>query len=213
MLDIGCGYAQALEHFRTKGMICSGFDPAPEAVGHARNQGLEVSQAGLERMDVFSGRRFDVVTMFHVLEHLADPVAVLTEIRDDVIEPGGLLVLEVPNDFNALQKAARELHGLAEWWVAPPAHLNYFNGETLSRLLVGCGYRTVHMEATFPLEVFLLFGDNYVADREVGRACHARRVAFEQNLRSLGRVDVLRSLYRSLAEQNLGRTVVAIAKA
>ena len=38
-------------------------------------------------------------------------------------------------------------------------------------------------EASFPLEMFLLFGENYVKDPATGKTCHKKRVAFEQNLR------------------------------
>jgi 2-polyprenyl-3-methyl-5-hydroxy-6-metoxy-1,4-benzoquinol methylase len=208
VLDVGCGWAQNLSYFQERGMECSGFDPAPEAVAHARDSGLRVEVAGMDKMSVFPGERFDVVTLFHVLEHLGDPAAALREIQTSVLAPGGALVIEVPNDFNAMQRAAVEVHGLDEWWIAPPAHLNYFNNETLCNLLRGTGFEPVLSEATFPLEMFLLFGDNYVAERELGRLCHQKRVAFETNLRRSHRTDTLRTLYRALAQAHLGRTVV-----
>jgi hypothetical protein len=68
------------------------------------------------------------------------------------------------------------------------------------------------MEATFPMDMFLVMGENYVGNREVGRACHARRVAFELNLRRTGHTAALRTMYRALAEAGLGRTVVALAQ-
>ena len=39
----------------------------------------------------------------NVLEHLADPVAILQEIKDKVLRPGGLVVIDVPNEFNDFQ--------------------------------------------------------------------------------------------------------------
>lgn len=212
ILDVGCGWAQALVYFKRKGAICYGFDPAPEAVEHGRSEGLNVKQAGMETAAVFPGERFDVVTLLNVLEHLADPVGILREIHSRVLAPGGIVVVEVPNDFNALQVCGQRIHGLKEWWVAPPAHLNYFNNDTLCRLLIGVGYAVEWTEAAFPLEMFLLFGENYVADRALGRRCHERRMAFEMNLRENGFGEVLQRLYRSLAEQNLGRQVLAYAR-
>ena len=213
ILDAGCGWAQTLLYFKDQGALCFGFDPAPEAVEYAQKQGLTVKLAGMENVDVFSGVRFDAVTLLNVLEHLADPVAVMREIRQKLLNPGGLLIIEVPNDFNAFQICGQQLHGLEEWWVAPPAHLNYFNNESLCALLTGTGYVVQRTEASFPLEMFLLFGDNYVADKAMGRQCHERRMAFERNLRKQGMEDVLHRFYRSLAEQNLGRQVIAYAVA
>lgn len=211
LLDAGCGYAQALAFFRGKGLDVAGFDPAPEAVAHAKSLGLDVVHAGMEKMRVFD-RRFDVVTLFHVLEHLADPAAVLREIRQEVLTPGGMLVLEVPNEFNDFQVAGKEVHSLDEWWIAPPAHLNYFSRPTLTRLLEGTGFRPAVFESTFPMEMFLLFGDNYVKDSAAGSEAHRRRVAFEQNLRRLKRESTLRRFYRALATENLGRTLVVVAR-
>ena len=178
LLDVGCGWCQALAYWQGLGVAGHGFDPAPEGIAHGAKLGLDVRQAGMDRMDVF-GRRFDAVTLMNVLEHLADPEAVVREIRQDVIRPGGVLVVDVPNEFNTFQVAGQAVHGLPEWWVAPPAHLNYFNGTTLTALLEANGFSVRILEASFPLEMFLLMGDKYVGDAELGRACHLRRVAFE----------------------------------
>lgn len=213
VLDIGCGWGQALLHFQDQGMAAYGFDPAPEAVEYGERNGLQVVQAGMDNMNVFDGRRFDVVTLLNVLEHLADPVGILTEIKDKVLNPGGIIAIEVPNEFNAFQVAGKEAHDLKEWWVAPPAHLNYFTRTTLSELLTGIGYEVKITESSFPMEMFLVFGDNYVEDPAVGKACHKKRVAFEMNLRRQGKTEFLRSFYRSMADQNLGRQVLAFAQA
>ncbi|KQW38241.1 bifunctional 2-polyprenyl-6-hydroxyphenol methylase/3-demethylubiquinol 3-O-methyltransferase UbiG [Rhizobacter sp. Root404] len=211
ILDIGCGWGQAMRYFASKGAQCFGFDPATEAVDYVRSRGLECVRAGMERMDVFGDRRFDVVTLMNVLEHLADPVAVISEIRAKVLAPNGLLVIEVPNEFNAFQVAGQKLYSLEPWWLAPPAHLNYFSASTLSDTLRGTGFVVRHLEASFPMEMFLLMGDNYVADKACGRACHERRMAFEMNLRAMGMGEKLRDFYAAMAQVDLGRQVIAYA--
>jgi len=211
ILDIGCGWGQSMRYLASRGAVCSGFDPAPEAVAHVQSCGLECVQAGMERMDVFAGRRFDVVMLMNVLEHLADPVQVVRDIHRSVLNDGGLLIIEVPNEFNAFQVAGQQLHGLPQWWVAPPAHLNYFSASTLAKLLDASGFDVAHTASSFPLEMFLLMGDKYVGNRELGRQCHERRMAFEMNLRRLGRTDVLETFYEALAKVDLGRQVIAYA--
>lgn len=212
ILDIGCGWGQTMKYLAQKGAICAGFDPAPEAVAYVKSCGLECEQAGMERMDVFGNRQFDVVMLMNVLEHLADPVKVINEIKATVLAPDGILVIEVPNEFNAFQLAGQDLHQLHQWWVAPPAHLNYFNPETLAALLSGSGFDVSHLEASFPMEMFLLMGEDYVSNPEAGRACHQKRVAFDMNLRRVGKTDALRAFYKALASVNLGRQVIAYAK-
>ena len=213
LLDVGCGWSQALLFFSSKGMDCYGFDPAPEAIKYGISKGLKVKHAGMDCMNVFENQKFDVVMLKNVLEHLANPVKVLDEIRKDVLNPGGLIVVDVPNEFNTFQVAGRDLHGLNSWWVAPPGHLNYFTNETLVSLLVGRGYNVKLSESSFPLEMFLLFGDCYVGNGDLGRKCHQKRVNFEINLRKLGYGNQLKQFYQALAQLNLGRQVTTYAVA
>lgn len=211
VLDIGCGWGLTLKYLQARGARCAGFDPAPEAVDYVRSCGIECVQGGMDRMNVFGDRRFDVVMLMNVLEHLADPVQVLRQIHGQLLAPGGVLVIEVPNEFNSFQLAAQEVYGLDSWWVAPPAHLNYFNPATLRRLVEGSSMRVAHEEASFPMEMFLLMGQNYVGTRELGRSCHESRMAFEANLRRTGHSDALSAFYQALAAAGLGRQVIAYA--
>ena len=90
VLDIGCGWGQTLKYLSSRGSVCAGFDPAPEAVAYVQSCGIECVCAGMERMDVFGSRRFDVVLLMNVLEHLADPVMVIQEIRRSVLSENGV---------------------------------------------------------------------------------------------------------------------------
>lgn len=211
VLDIGCGWGQTMKYLAAKGADCVGFDPAPEAIKYVHSCGLECKVAGMERMDVFENRQFDVVMLMNVLEHLADPIQVVQALRDKVLKKNGVLIIEVPNDFNTFQTAAQQVHDLHQWWVAPPAHLNYFNATTLTNLLIGSGYDVAHVEASFPMEMFLLMNENYVTNSSLGRACHERRMAFEMNLRAQGKTAELRAFYKMLASLNLGRQVIVYA--
>ncbi len=211
ILDVGCGWAQALLYFKTKGMDCYGFDPAPAAIQYGLSKGLNVKHAGIDRMDVFGDTKFDVVMLKNVLEHIANPVEVLKEIREKVLKEGGLIILDVPNEFNVFQTVGRDVHGLNDWWVAPPGHLNYFCNDTLVKLVKATGYKVQISEASFPLEMFLLFDDCYVGDSDLGRLCHKKRVNFEMNLRKAGQEDKLHEFYQALAKINLGRQVTVYA--
>ena len=62
-----------------------------------------------------------------------------------------------------------------------------------------------------PLELFLLFGDVYVGDGELGKNCHEKRVAFEDNLRRHGKSDTLNRFYTAMADLNLGRSAIVYA--
>ena len=210
ILDVGCGWGLALQFFKKKGYDCYGFDPAKEAVEYGCKKGLKIKHAGLKSLDVFDGKKFDIISLFNVLEHMSDPVEVIKQIKK-IIKKNGILVIDVPNEFNEFQLSGRDTHKLNDWWIAPPNHLNYFSRDSLVNLLEKFDFEVKICEASFPLEMFLLFGDNYVKDGKLGSSCHKKRVAFEQNLRKQGKTKFLKKFYRTLANLNLGIQVAVYA--
>jgi 2-polyprenyl-3-methyl-5-hydroxy-6-metoxy-1,4-benzoquinol methylase len=211
VFDVGFGFAQALLCFRDRGMEASGLEPSPEGVEYARSQGLHIYQAGIEDFSCVGSRRFDIVTLLNVLEHLRSPAETLLNIKNKLIKPGGLLIIDVPNEFNDFQTVANAEFGLKEWWVCPPNHINYFSASSLSHLLADCGYNIRYRESSFPLEIFLLMGDVYVGNNELGKTCHRKRVQFEYLMKKYDRGKKLSQFYQALAELDLGRQVVFYA--
>lgn len=212
VLDFGCGWGQALKYFKSKGADCYGCDPAIEAVEYCQRQGLNVVMTQMATLKIFNDKKFDVVMLLNVLEHVADPVATIREIKKDILKKDGILVVEVPNDYNVFQECATKLHNIKQWWVAPPAHLNYFNKDTLTSLLNGHDFKIEYLTGSFPLEMFLLFGENYIGNPAIGRECHQKRVAFEMNLVANGYEKQLQDFYKALAEVNLGRQILTYAR-
>lgn len=207
ILDIGCGYGYSLEHFKDAGMEPHGIEPSAEAAAYAKGRGFNVIRHGIGAEAPDFGKKFDVVLLMDVLEHLIDPAAALTMARLQLLKPGGLLIVDVPNDFNDFQMAADIEHNLNQWWIAPPQHINYFTTESVAQLIEKCGFCVKGSESSFPLELFLLMGDIYVGNPELGRQCHDRRVAFERVMRK-HKPEKLKNLYRALAQLGLGRQVV-----
>jgi SAM-dependent methyltransferase len=211
LFDVGFGFAQAMLYFSKKGIHVSGLEPSPEGVDYARSKDLEVFQAGIEDFTCVGEKRFDVVTFLNVLEHLRRPADTLMSIRQHLLKPSGLLVIDVPNEFNDFQTVANAEFGLKEWWVCPPNHINYFSVRSLKALLSACGYTVYRCESSFPLEIFMLSGDVYVGNPDLGKICHQRRVRFEHLMRKHGKGEKLRQLYQILTELDLGRQCVAYA--
>ena len=130
----------------------------------------------------------------------------------DLLAPGGVAFIEVPNDFNSFQEVARDDLEKDSWWVAPKVHLNYFDADSLAALLADHGLAEVDRLASFPMELFLLMGDDYVGHPDVGAACHSKRMRFEKTLAREGRDDSLLRFYRALGQANLGRTAGILAR-
>jgi len=102
--------------------------------------------AGLQSMDVFKGKKFDIITILYVFEHLADPTLALEQIKK-ILKNDGILVIDVPNEFNKFQISRRDIHKLNDWWVALPNHLSYFSIDSLVKLLEHLGFKIEICEA------------------------------------------------------------------
>jgi SAM-dependent methyltransferase len=211
VFDIGFGYGLALRYFKKKGWVASGLEPNSEGVEYARSAGLDVFQAGIEEFTCVGDRRFDIVTLLNVLEHLRNPAETLTNIRTQLLKTRSLLVIEVPNEFNDFQTVANVEYDLNEWWVCPPNHINYFTAGSVQNLLERCGYKVEYVKSSFPLELFLLFGDVYVNNPDLGKICHTKRVHFEYLMKKHGKKEKLEMFYKSLATLELGRQVTIYA--
>ena len=145
-----------------------------------------------------------------MLEHIVDPHMFIQNVRS-VLAPGGLIAIQVPNDYNPLQLMAQQTLHIPKWWVVPTHHINYFSFDTLRKLLKKNGFSIVDSLATFPMEFFLLSGSNYVKNPTLGRKCHIQRKVFEQNLYR-NNPEMLNRLYRNFARMGIGRECIIIAK-
>lgn len=211
VFDIGFGFAQALLFLKDKGLEVSGLDPSIDAYNYALSKGINAFHAGIENFDCVGDNKYDIVLLMNVLEHLRKPVETVVNIKNQLLNQNGILVIEVPNDFNVFQEVANAEYGLNQWWVNSPNHINYFSASSLRKVLEESGYEVFEHEASFPLEMFLLFGDQYVGNGDIGRESHNKRVNFEMLLRKHGKNKELKAFYKSLADLNLGRTITIYA--
>lgn len=135
-LDIGCASGQFLEALRRRGWEVQGVETNEDAVKRARQRlGLDVFHGQLQEAN-FPDRRFDLVTMWHVLEHVHEPVQTLIEIAR-ITRPGGVLFLTLP-DPDSLEA---QIFGRfwAGWDV--PRHLHIFSKPVIERMLAETGWQ------------------------------------------------------------------------
>jgi len=154
--------------------------------------------------------RYDVVMLTGLLQHAPHPAALL-ELACGLIETDGVLCVSVPNDFSPLQIAARGALNLDDWWLAAD-RLNYFDFDSLCALLERQNLKVMERTTAFPMEAFLMMGENYVDDGALGRVCHSKRKRFDMALEAAGLKETRRDLYRALARLGIGREAVAIAR-
>jgi len=214
VLDIGCGTGSFLEFFKKRGWGVQGIEPSRHFLPILREAGIPVLPKVTDHMTVQDWEslgKFDVVNLACVLEHIREPEQLVLLIKRFVLKPEGILTVWVPNDFNPLQDAAYQTHDLAKWWIHP-LHINYFNFGTLTAFLERCGLEVLLRDTEFPVELFLLMGDNYVGNDTLGRAMHKKRIAMENNLKRFGKAELLQDIYRKLAEMGVGREAIVHCK-
>jgi SAM-dependent methyltransferase len=134
LLDVGAYIGVFVEVACAAGWRAEGIEPSAWAVGEARRRGLNVRAGTLETAGL-RPESFDVVTMWDVIEHLADPAAELKRART-LLRPGGWLVVHTM-DIDA--PVARLMGGRWPWLM--DMHLYYFGRRTLERMLVETGYQ------------------------------------------------------------------------
>jgi SAM-dependent methyltransferase len=144
VLDIGCGSGGYLAILAELGWKCSGVETGAKSRAYAQTVlGLDVREGPLEACG-FPDASFDVVTLWHVIEHLPDPRATLREIRR-VLKPDGLLLLRTPNVESWEASLFR-----GNWYgLDAPRHLYLFSPATLELLLRQCGFEAIAMQYNY----------------------------------------------------------------
>lgn len=210
LLDIGSGPGYFLEAGRARGWDVLGFEASAVAADYTKARGIPVINDFFSAGKAKDLGQFDVVSLALVLEHLRDPIGLIEEALS-VLARGGLLLLISPNDFNPLQMVLWKEMGFKPWWVVPQHHLNYFDTGSARDFVAARGLDVVHQETSYPMEMFLLSGRNYVGNGALGRECHMERKAFET---ALFRHDkaTMKALARSWSEQGIGREFVIVGR-
>jgi 2-polyprenyl-3-methyl-5-hydroxy-6-metoxy-1,4-benzoquinol methylase len=108
ILDIGTGIGQFLHHAKEYFETACGTEVSQSAIGIAKDKyGINVLDGSIEEVDLGT-RMFDIITIFHVLEHVHDPVKVL-EICLSHLNEGGFVFIAVPNEIKSVRKRVRGL--------------------------------------------------------------------------------------------------------
>jgi 2-polyprenyl-3-methyl-5-hydroxy-6-metoxy-1,4-benzoquinol methylase len=143
LLDVGAGDGYFLDLAKAAGFSTYGTELSSTGAGYAEKRGHHLLLGQLRDID-FKGLKFDVISLWHVLEHLPDPGEALS-IVFDLLEPGGIFVLAVPNEENqlfryraGLKKSSNPL-GPMVW--AKEIHLTHFQPATLRAALRDHGFK------------------------------------------------------------------------
>lgn len=137
LLDVGSGHGFFLDQCRAQGITARGIETSPHAVKFSREQlKLDVRQIPLD--DLPPDERYDVITLWGVLEHVPHPLRTMEQVRAH-LNPGGMTWVMTPNT-NALERYAR---GAQYFNFLNKSHLTHFHRATLKALLEKAGFKSV----------------------------------------------------------------------
>ncbi len=141
ILELGSGSGKFLRVAGDFGFHASGIEPNHQAALQAQDLGVDITTGELaDWIARYPGLRPDAVAMWGGLEQVADPASLLGELAN-LLRPGGILVLEVPN-FDS--DDARRLG--ADWDHANTGeHRVHFSPEGLARLVTAAGLQLEHV--------------------------------------------------------------------
>ena len=133
ILDAGAGGGEVVYVLRKLGFAAIGVEPDEHYARHARESLGAPVETGFIQDATFPSGSFDVVTMYHALEHVEDPSAILSRLRAWMAD-GGVLLVEVPNAEAVCIAPQHRFHF---------AHFYNFNRETLEALGRKAGFQPV----------------------------------------------------------------------
>lgn len=188
VLDFGCGAGGFLHLIQSFTNIAVGVELDRHINRTINNEGIQCF-SNIEKIE----GTYDVITLFHVLEHLVNPQEILNQLKE-YLNPNGIIIIEVPNADDALLTLykSKEFADFTYW----SCHVYLYNSYTLKKLLEQAGYKVklVKQIQRYPLRNHLYwlsqgkpgghnqFGmlDNVILDHE-----------YENTLAAIGKCDTL----------------------
>lgn len=142
ILDVGCGVGDTLMLLKELGWETFGMDIDEAAVAMAKKRGVDHVRIGFyQDISSYPDHYFDAVRLYHVIEHLDDPVRCLRLVKKK-LKKGGQLIIGTPN----AESSMAHLFGTYWYNLDAPRHLILFSPRTLRQAVVKSGFRVTRVE-------------------------------------------------------------------
>ena len=143
LLDCGCAMGFFMEEANRMGFDAYGVDISKYAAERAQYLfDGKVKLGPVEKVDkIFTKEKFDVITMFDLIEHLKDPILVIKKLKK-LLNNDGIIVLQTGDvSSNWARRQGQNWH-----FFAPPQHLHFFSRDTITKMLESAGFKVIKIE-------------------------------------------------------------------
>ena len=191
VLDFGCGAGGFLEMAKQSAMSVSGIELERALQSSFQERKLNIFSNLKEAQE--KNEKYDIITAFHVVEHLQNPKDILMELSQ-LLEEGGEMIVEVPNSDDALLTLYenKAFQNFTYW----SQHLFLFNAKTMKELIIQSGLKLnwiKHIQR-YPLSnhFYWLSKGNQGGQKDWGFLDNDKlTVEYEKQLALIGRTDTL----------------------
>lgn len=182
LLDIGTGYGFFLEELRKLGFNPVGLEISKDRLRIAK----KITSSPIWNFEIKgsnkTGKNFNIVTMFHVLEHIKDPIKLCGNLKT-YLKEDGVLIIEVPNRNNYLLRLSKQYRDF--FWQR--AHLSYFTPEVIKNTLKKSGYNRIRISGVQRYGIknalnWLVFGKPQLKDPSYNSKNNPYKNYLEKNL-------------------------------
>ena len=144
-VDVGCGTGRFLHLMAKKGLAKDkiyGIELDESIVKDLIPSGYTIIPKRVEDCDTIPTHSIDLITMFHVIEHVDDPATVIDQFSE-WLSPNGILAMETPNINSFDAKLFKN-----KYWGGHhiPRHWNLFRPETITQLLASKGFEVIDIQ-------------------------------------------------------------------
>lgn len=150
LFDLGAGWGHFMLAAQELGYQAKGIEISEQQALYCINDlKLDVTHGDFFKMD--ETEKFDVITLWDVLEHIDKPDEILNKCHR-ITAPGGYIIILIPQVDSTLARWTGR-----NWKMMGLDHVNYFSKKTVTKILADNGYEVVKIRSSFEIKLFIMY--------------------------------------------------------
>jgi 2-polyprenyl-3-methyl-5-hydroxy-6-metoxy-1,4-benzoquinol methylase len=150
LFDLGAGWGHFMLAGKELGYDVYGIEISEQPYLYCVND-LKLPVDHIDFFEMDEARKFDIITMWDVLEHIDKANDFLAKCSK-LTRPGGYLFLQVPQIDSYIARKHKD-----QWKMMGLDHVNYFGKETIRQILANNGYEVLEIKSSFEIKLFIMY--------------------------------------------------------